>query len=638
MLDALRKGTGTWVAQLFIALLVLSFAVWGVSDIFTGFRGDTVATVGDGRVSSQKFYREYELAKRRLSQQIGQPITDQQAQLFGIPGQVLGRLVSDATLDDRASTFAMGVSGDMMARQIADDPTFQGPDGNFDRGRFVQVINAVGMTEDDFVEDLRGSYVRQQLATALAGGVTVPDAYLRAFDEFAKEERDIAYVNLTTDLVGEVPDPSEAELSAFFEDRKAEWRAPELRAVRIMAMNPADLADVTAISDGAAQEIYDNQLESRFTTAERRRVQQIVFADMSEATAAAADLANGKTFEDLMADRNLTVDDVDLGLTTRDKIVDPAVADAAFALAPDAVSEVIDGRFGPVIVKVTEIEPAVVTPFEDAKAEIKQELAEARAEQEISDLLDVIEDARAGGATLDEVAADYGLTIVDFKGIDQGGRDIDGAAVPDLPGGRELVQAVYESDVGLENNPLPAGRGFVWFEVTAVNAPRDRELSEVRDAVVTAFKQAEVDRQLLERAEAIRGKLAGGETLAEVAGAEGLTAETATAITRRSQPTPSLSAAAIQSAFHGPDGHMAVANGPDDAKTVVVVTSVTVPAYFSGTPEGEQTAEQLRNALANEYLQQYVGQLQTELGVLVNQTALQQLISGAPQGGAHQGM
>ena len=76
MLNALRKGAGGWIAQLFIALLVVSFAVRGVSGFLTGFQGDTVATVGKTDVSAQQFFREYDLAKRRLGQQIGQAVTD----------------------------------------------------------------------------------------------------------------------------------------------------------------------------------------------------------------------------------------------------------------------------------------------------------------------------------------------------------------------------------------------------------------------------------------------------------------------------------------------------------------------------------------------------------------------------------
>ncbi|MCB1486959.1 MAG: SurA N-terminal domain-containing protein [Bauldia sp.] len=632
MLDALRKGAGGWVAQLFIALLVVSFAVWGVSGFFTGFHSDTVATVGATDVSARDYAREYDLAKRRLGQQIGQAVTDQQAQLFGVPGQVLGRLVTEATLTDEADTLGLGVSGDMLANQIKDDPSFQGPTGAFDRNRFIQMINNVGMTEDQFVTQLQKSYVRQQLASALVGEVEVPDAYMRAYHDYTSEERDIGYLVLTPALAGTIADPSETELTTYFNEHKSDWRAPELRSVNVVRMIPADIAKAADIPDDEARKVYDSQLEARFTTPEKRQVEQIVFKDMAEATAAATDLANGKTFDELITDRGLKPGDVDLGLITRDKILDEAVADAAFGLEANSVSGVVEGKFGPVIVRVTTIEPAVVQSFDEVKDTIKKELAEAHATQEIADQFDVIEDARAGGATLSEIAGNYDLNLMTYPAIDGTGKDGDGNEITDLPGGRALVSEVFQSDVGLENNAIPVEGGYVWYEVTAVNAARDRELSEVKDKVIAAFKEAEVDKKLVEMANGLRDRLAQGEAIDAVAAGAGVEPQTATAIKRATEANGALTTAAIQQAFGGPKGFAAVADGADQSKIVLVVEGSTTPPYFSGAPDMKDTEDRLSGDIANDFLQQYVTQLQQKLGVAVNQATLQRLIGGAGPG------
>lgn len=635
MLDKLRKGAGGWVAQLFIALLVVSFAVWGVSDIFTGFRSDTVATVGGTDVTIQDFAREYELAKRRLSQQIQQPITDEQARLFGIPGQVLGRMVGDATLSDEAATLGLGVSGDTLAQQIRDDPAFHGANGQFDRGTFLQVIRSNGMTENQFVENLRESYIRQQLISALVGGIELPDAYMRAFHDYQSEERDISYVILPASLAGEIPEPGDAELSTFFEAHKSDYRAPELRAAEVMAMTPADMADVGAITDEEARTVYDQQLASRFTSPEQREVEQIVFKDAADAELATAALAAGKTFDDLLTERGLKPADVDLGLITRDKLVDPKVAEVAFSLPADGVSEVIEGRFGPVMVRVSRIEPAVVQSFEEVKDQIKKELADAKAAQEIADQLNVIEDARAGGATLQEVASNYGLKLVTYPAIDASGNDANGDPIADLPGGRELVQAIFESDVGLDNNPIPADNGYVWYAVTSVSAARDRELPEVRDRVVADYRKAEVDKKMTALANELRDRLANGEDIDAVAKDKDLEVRTASAVTRSTRPDNGLTAAAVQAAFNGPKDYAAVAQGDGQDQIVLTVTDVTVPPYFSGGPDPreKQMRDTLTSQISSDFLQEYVAQLQQRLGVAVNQVALQQVIGGGSPGG-----
>src|SRR5581483_11516834 len=190
-------------------------------------------------------------------------------------------------------------------------------------------------------------------------------------------------------------------------------------------------------------------------------------------------------------ERNLKPTDVDLGLVSRDKIVDPALADAAFALAQPGVSPVIAGRFGPAMVRVTEIQPQKVTSFDEAKAEIKKKLADQRAAAEIADQRDVVEDARAGGETLAEIGKKYDIPIVTIPAVDKNGADDKGEAIKNLPAG--LVSGAFASDVGVQNEPIAIEGGFVWYDVTAVTPEHDRELKDVRDKVVAAWTRNEVD-------------------------------------------------------------------------------------------------------------------------------------------------
>ena len=455
---------------------------------------------------------------------------------------------------------------------------------------------------------------------------------VRPFDALQKEERTITYVNLVPALAGDIPDPGETELSTFFEENKETWRAPELRSVAVMTLTAADIANPDDVSDEQARNVYDAQVETRYTTPEKRLVQQIVFPDGAAATEASAKLAGGMSFEDLLSEIGETEAGITLGLVSKDEIADPALADAAFDLDLDAVSPVINGRFGSVIVRVTEIQPSMITPFDEVKAEIKQTLAEERARQEVSGLLDVIEDARAGGASLEDVAADYDLEIQTFDGIDREGQDIDGKIVATLPGGRQMVSEIFQSDVGLENNPIPVEDSIIWFEVTAVDQPRDRELSEVRELAIAAFKQDKINAFLNDRANAISQQLNSGKSIEEVAEEDELTVETANNVVRRGNPAGGLSPAAINAAFGGPKGYVAIADGLDGAKTVLVVADVVIPPYFSGSPEGSQIEQALNNQISAEYSEVYIRHLLETLGTTQNTTAIDAVINGPPQG------
>jgi peptidyl-prolyl cis-trans isomerase D len=330
-----------------------------------------------------------------------------------------------------------------------------------------------------------------------------------------------------------------------------------------------------------------------------------------------------------MADRKLATGDVDLGVLTKDKMADPKIADAAFGLKLNEVSPVIDGTFGPAIVRVTTINPGKTTTFDEAKADIKKDLATQKAATDIGSMHDAIEDARAGGATLAEAAAKYGGKVETIPAVDAQGNDATGKPVANLPQG--LVAAAFQSDVGLQNDPLPTSdNGYVWFDVTAVTPPRTRTLAEVHDKVVAAWKDAERGKQLDKTADGLKQRLDNKEPIATVAASAGLEVKTADKLTRGGSPSGDLSADALVQTFATQQGHAAVAAGAQPLTQIVLtVDTVTLPSYSQVLPQVAQLKQRLDGEITNDLIGTYVANLQAEANVRYNNAALSQALGGA---------
>jgi peptidyl-prolyl cis-trans isomerase D len=628
MLDTIRKYANSWVAQLLMGLLVLSFGAWGVNDVFNGFHTNDVAQVGSQAITVNDFQREYQAATTTLSQRMGAAITPEQAQQFGLPNQVLGSLVSQATLDNAAGKMGLGVSNDALSQKITTDPQFVGGDGKFDRNLMNQVIQQYGYTPDDFILSQRREVIRGQLGQAFAGGIVTPTAYLQAVHEYQAEARDISYLLLTAPAATDIPDPTDTDLANYFAQHKDQWKAPELRSFTYTSLSPADLAATEDVTDDEVQKAY-NDRKAQYTTPETRHVEQIVFKDKATADAAAAAIGGGKSFEDVMAEQNLKPADVDLGVITRDKILDTKVADAAFSQAPDTVSPVIDGQFGPVIVRVTQVTPATTKTLDDVRDDLKKELATEKASADVQTAHDAIEDMRAGGSTLADAAAKYGLKIVTVQAADASGNDSNGNPIANLPQG--LVGAVFQSDVGLENDPIqPDSSSYVWYDVTNVTQPRDRTIGEVHDKVVAAWKDDQRTRKLEDQATTAKQHLDAKEDIAQVATDLGTTVKKSTGLTRVMQPAGDISADVITAAFSGPQGTAAIANGADAmTRIVLVVDNVTLPPFDAKAPELTTSKQTLDSQFINAFLSLYVGQLQNQTKVSYNQVALNQVIGGS---------
>ena len=625
MLDALRKGAGTWVAKLFIALLVMSFAVWGVADIFQGFGQNVAARVGNTEISLLSFDRAYRQDLNNIGRQLGRPLSTTEGAQFGVPQQTLGRLVAEAAMNEKASQLKLGVSDQKLASLIQADPAFQRPGGGYDRGQLAQVLRNAGMSEDEYVVERRQLAERQQIAEGISGGMAAPLAYTEALHSFDAETRDISFIVLEPSALGTIEEPSEADLSTYFEAEKNRFEAPEYREIAILELSPSKLARPDDISDEDVSAEYERDKE-RFSQPERRRVRQISFANAEEANAAAEKLAEGTTFDDLMSERSLSDNDVNLGLMTQGDFLDQAIGEAAFSLNEGETSGAVEGRFSAVILNVTEIQPETTKPFAEVAGEIRQSLALEQAEREVLDLLDEVEDARAGGASLTEVAGRFSLDVSTPPAFDATGKNQNDADV-DLPEADGLVNGAFDSDVGVENDPLQLGdRGFLWYEVTNVIPARDRELSEVRDRVVAAWKEDETAKRLEALSADLLEKLKTGTDLATIAEEQGATVQTVAAVSRNDAPA-GLGREAVAAAFSGPEGSTAqVGAAQAPSRIVLKVDAVNTPAFFSEAQDVVDLRQQLSQQLQDSLLNQYVSDIEETAGVTINQAGVAQVI------------
>jgi peptidyl-prolyl cis-trans isomerase D len=637
MLTALRQGARTTVAKVF--LIIVSVAV--VAGLgFGGFIGNigqrTVLAVGDAEISAETFQIALQRQLNRLSQQLGTNLTLEQARLFGLDRQLLSQLASEAALNSEAERLNIGVSDDRLAERIASDPIFL-QTGGFNRQFFQQVLRSYGITEDEFVADTRSFAARQQLALGLVGGMQPANAMLEVANIYANELRTVSFLTIDEAALGERPDPTEEDLRAFYNERSGDYRAPEFRSIVYMALSEADLADPNAVSAAEVQAAYEAELDE-LTSAGERDITQLLFQDAAQASTARDRLAAGETVSDLLADDALDFTITELGAVQRSAILDQAAGDAAFALDEAGPTEVIDGRFGSVIMLVNELVDDGVTPLADVEDRLRQELANAAARDEIFSLYDAIEDARAGGDPLDQIAPRFELDLVTVEALDANGFGRDGEPV-DLPDTDSLIAETFESDVGLENDTLDtADGGFVWFEVTGVEDARDLTFEEARERVLADWRAEQLDEMLRERAGELVGELERGRSLETLSIALDLPITTTAPFTRGEAPDE-MGGPATVAAFEGGEGHFGDVEGPPNpegetlTRLVFVVDDVTRPAFFEEAADVQQLAEELGPALEDTVLTQYVGALQASLGVQVNQALVAELTGGGNPSG-----
>jgi peptidyl-prolyl cis-trans isomerase D len=397
----------------------------------------------------------------------------------------------------------------------------------------------------------------------------------------------------------------------------------------VLSLSPSELAKPEEVKDADAKSYYE-QRKAQYGTPEKREIRQIVFPNAEDAKAARDKIAKGSSFDDLVKERGLKPADTDLGLVTKADIIDPAIADAAFAAKSGDVSEPITGAFGTVLLTVGKIEPGVQKSYEEVAPEIKRELAENHAKSQINELRDKIEDERAGGATLAETAKKFGLKSRVIDAVDRAGNAPDGKPVADLPKQPNVIAAAFNSDVGVDNDALqlPNG-GYLYYDVIGITPTHERQLADVKDQVEKRWRDDEVAKRLTAKAEELLGRLKSGASLADVAKIAGVKVETASGLQRR-KPADNVPANLVSAAFQTPKDGAASAEGDDQTRRFVFrVTGVTNAAFDAATPQGKAVLTTLQSSYSDDITAEYIARLEAQIGVDVNQAAITQAIGGA---------
>jgi peptidyl-prolyl cis-trans isomerase D len=631
MLRGLRKASSNWLGKAVMAavvgFLVISFAIWGIGDIFRGFGRSTVAKIGRTEVTVEQFRTLYNDRLQQYSRQLGRPISPDQARALGLDRLVIGQIVSEIVLDETARKLGLNISDADVAKQITTDPAFQGPNGQFNRFIFEQKIRSAGYTEARFVAEQRQRLLRRELAGTMSSGLTAPKALLEAANRYQNELRSIQYVLLDRAQAGDIPAPSPEVLARYFEERKVLFRAPEYRKVVILSLIPSEQAHWIEISDADLRRAYEER-RARYVTPERRHIEQIDFPSAEAAQAAAQRIAQGISFLEIAKEQGKSEKDIDLGTVTKTSMIDRAIAEAAFALKENEVSVPVQGRFGTVLVRVIKIEPEQVRSFEEVVGELKQELAIARAKADVLSLYDKIEDARSEGKSLAETAENLKLPARSIEAIDRSGRDPSGAPV-NLPDPQRLIEAVFATDVGVERDPVQVQDGYIWYDVAGITPSRERPFDEVKEQVELRWREQEIATRLNAKATEILEKVQAGLTLTEAAAAGQLKLETMTGI-KRGSASPPLSAAAVDAVFRTRKEAEAKADANPPPNLVVFrVTAIEIPTLDMESSESKRLVETLNRTLSEDIFAEYIARLESEIGVSVNQAALNQAIGVA---------
>ncbi|MBM3561259.1 MAG: hypothetical protein FJX53_15575, partial [Alphaproteobacteria bacterium] len=491
MLINMRKTAGSWVVKGLLLLLVVSFAVWGVGDILRTPVSTAVAVIGEREISQVAFNDAYRRAFQRLQRQLGDALADDDAQRLGLAEATLEQMVTEAALDQAAARYGLVVSAALVAQDIRRTAAFRNARGEFDVAIYDRVLRDSGVGVEYFEALRRAEIVRELLAGALARGVAAPAALADAIYGYRAEQRGADYVVVSAMGIAEPPAPDEAALAAFHREHGERFMAPEYRALTFLSAAPEDVVAEVEIDDLELRDEYEARKEE-FHRPARRDLEQLLYPDRATADQAMARLTAGEALATVAATLpGFAPGATALGWLIGEELPETLQGPVFAAPAPGVVGPV-ESPFGWHVVRIVAAEPEAQEPYEAVRERLKGDLALDRARDQVTEIGNQIEDLRAGGATIEEVANRLGLTLVTVAAVDAAGLDRDGQAVDALPADPEFRRLTFATAAGEETDLTEddAGGYFV-LRVDTVVAAAVRPIETVREAVAAAWREAE---------------------------------------------------------------------------------------------------------------------------------------------------
>ncbi|MEQ1437945.1 SurA N-terminal domain-containing protein [Fontimonas sp. SYSU GA230001] len=585
MLQHIRDRTSGLIAGIVVAIIVIPFAFFGIESFYGGGGDPVVAKVGSQKIHDSQFRRQYEQRYQQLVQMMGENFRADMLDQNRLREAVLRDMTQEAMLRQYTEKHGYQADDATLFGVIAAEPAFQ-RDGKFDTRAYRDALSRVGYTVGRYESQLRDTVEMNQMREAVVDTAFVTDVELQQAARLQNQERTLQYAMFDVARYRERVSVTDEQIAARYDETKSRYQAPERLRLAYVELSLDALADAAAPADDVLKVLYEAEKAGRFTTQEERRARHILVGFGADKAAArkkiedlAARIAGGADFAQLARDNSEDPGSKaaggDLGWVRRGQMV-KTFEDALFALKENEVSAPVETEFGWHLIRLDQLKPSTVRPFDDA--EVRRELTELfqnrerqQRFQEQSERLEQL--AFENPASLDPVAQALGLKVQTTDWFERG----KGSGIA---ANRNVETAAFAPEVlqdGENSKPIVVGDNkLVVIRKAEYEAPRQKPLDEVRDSVRAELIDEAARKRVADEAAEVLNAVRAGTDFQQIVSAKGGELRNPGAIRRDDR---NAQRAVVDAAFRLPrpaEGQVSYGEAelPDGSRAVIALSAV----------------------------------------------------------------
>ena len=497
MLDLLRRNASGPFGLTLIILLVLAFSVWGIGDIFRNYDVGTLARIGDREVDSQEFLFRYNREINRISNELERFVSNEEARDSGIDIQILTNLLVEKTLNSSADKMKLRPSDKSLTERLKNTNSFRNAFNQFDKNVFNQVLRQNGITEDLFFSMERDSIAQAQIYRALFENLNISKEFSNLIHRFQNEDRSVEYLVLNTNTENvDSYEINNQELLNYYNNNKDNYKSESKRDFTLLTLLKSEISSLIEVQEDIIKEIYENNV-SDYETPEKRTYYVIPFNSSEEVNLALSNFKENTDINNIIVSRGLSIEDVLQSSLSLEEGLNDAISNKAFEVDKNILAGPVQGPFGPTLIYVTKIESSLKKTFLEVKEKIEQDYKSEETQDKIYEIYNIIEDQRAAGLTFEEIALENNLKLSQYSSVNNNGSNFSNSNI-DLTLRNSIIETIFDSDIGLEMDPLEDQNGNVVF-IRVDNIDEERLLNfdnvqkEVRSDIINQRQKKELE-------------------------------------------------------------------------------------------------------------------------------------------------
>ncbi|MDB5802461.1 MAG: ppiD [Rhodocyclales bacterium] len=485
MFDAVRNNRR--IVQIFLALITLPFAFFGVESYLRDGPGDTdvIATVSGQKITAVE-----------LTNKVREAAGDKDPAVANTPAfrdQVLDAMVDERVIGLTAADVGLAVPKSIIQDAYLHEPAFQ-ENGKFSPKKAEYVLQASNMTKHAFEQRVSDVAAQRLLIAPLTQGSSVSKVVLARWVALSEEQRTVAEWKVGAASFKAAVKLSDDVVQKYYEANKSKFETAERAKVEYVVLNADDLASKVKVTDAEARKWYDEHPKD-YVQPEERRASHILI-EVPEGAKPEQKAAAKKKAEDLLARLKAAPGSFaqlakansadgsaeqggDLGFFAKGA-TEPEFDAAVFALKPHEISNVVQTKFGYHIIQLTDMRGGKPKSFDDARTDIVSALQQQAGAKALAESTDQFTDlVFQQPLTFKPVAEKLGISIRRSDWVEKGGLPA-GGALDDA----RVQAAIFAADSLKERHnsaALDLGKGTLLSVRVLDYQPRKlKPLAEVR--------------------------------------------------------------------------------------------------------------------------------------------------------------